>query len=64
MTFTGTAMDLDRLADCCFGVTAPEALRPVAEALVVEMGGEPVWIEEDRRGRCTTRPSPTAPTTS
>ena len=22
---------------------------PVAEALVVEMGGEPVWIPEDRR---------------
>ena len=49
MTFTGTAMDLDRLADCCFGVTAPEALRPVAEALVVEMGAEPVWIAEEDR---------------
>ena len=50
MTFTGTAMDLARLADCCFGVTAPEPLRPVAEALVLEIGGEPVWIEEDHRG--------------
>ena len=49
MTFTGTAMDLVRLADCCFGITAPEALRPVAEALVVEMGAEPVWIDEDSR---------------
>ena len=49
MTFTGTSMDVARLADCCFGVTAPEPLRPVAEALVVEMGAEPVWIEEQDR---------------
>jgi predicted short-subunit dehydrogenase-like oxidoreductase (DUF2520 family) len=49
MTFTGTAIDLDRLLDCCFGVTAPEPLRPVAEALVLEMGGEPVWVEEEAR---------------
>ena len=49
MTFTGTSMDLDRLADCCFGITAPSALRPVAEALVLEMGAEPVWIEEQDR---------------
>lgn len=51
MTFTGTAMDLDRLVDCCFGVTAPEVLRPVAEALVVEMGAEPVWVAEQDRSR-------------
>ena len=49
MTFTGTSMDLVRLADCCFGITAAEALRPVAEALVLEMGAEPVWIEEADR---------------
>ena len=49
MTFTGTSMDLDRLADCCFGITAPPALRPVAEALVLEMGAEPVWVEEQDR---------------
>lgn len=49
MTFTGTSMDVVRLADCSFGITAPEALRPVAEALVVEMGAEPVWIEEKDR---------------
>lgn len=49
MTFTGTAMDLSRLPDCCFGVTAPEDLRPVAEALVIEMGAEPVWIDEVAR---------------
>ena len=49
MTFTGTAMDLARLAECCFGVTAPEPLRAVAEALVLEIGAEPVWVEETHR---------------
>jgi predicted short-subunit dehydrogenase-like oxidoreductase (DUF2520 family) len=49
MTFTGTSVDLARLADCPFGVTSAEAVRPVAEALVVEMGGEPVWVPEEAR---------------
>ena len=49
MTFTGTSLDLERLEDCPFGVTAPDAVRPIAEALVVEMGGEPVWVEEGSR---------------
>jgi predicted short-subunit dehydrogenase-like oxidoreductase (DUF2520 family) len=49
MTFTGRPDDVDRLAGISFGVTSPEPLRPVAEALVVEMGGEPVWIPEERR---------------
>lgn len=49
MTFTGRPDDVDRLAGITFGVTAPEPLRPVAEALVVEMGGEPVWIPEEHR---------------
>jgi predicted short-subunit dehydrogenase-like oxidoreductase (DUF2520 family) len=49
MTFTGARADLDRLAGCPFGVTAPAVLRPVAEALVVEMGGDPVWVPEEAR---------------
>jgi predicted short-subunit dehydrogenase-like oxidoreductase (DUF2520 family) len=49
MTFTGRADDIDKLAGCSFGVTAPDALRPVAEALVVEMGGEPVFIADEHR---------------
>jgi predicted short-subunit dehydrogenase-like oxidoreductase (DUF2520 family) len=49
LPFSGTADDLSRLHGACFGVTAPEVLRPVAEALVVEMGGEPVWVEDDVR---------------
>ena len=49
MTLTGTSVDLARLDGCPFGVTAPDPLRPVAEALVVEMGGDPVWVPEDQR---------------
>lgn len=49
MTFTGTEVDLQRLAGACFGVTAPDELRLAAEALVIEMGAEPVWVDEDAR---------------
>jgi predicted short-subunit dehydrogenase-like oxidoreductase (DUF2520 family) len=49
MTFTGRSDDVDRLSGTCFGVTAPEVLRPAAEALVIEMGGEPVFISEENR---------------
>jgi predicted short-subunit dehydrogenase-like oxidoreductase (DUF2520 family) len=49
MTFTGTELDLVRLAGVSFGVTAPDELRPAAEALVIEMGAEPVWIAEPLR---------------
>ena len=49
MTFTGRPDDVDRLEGICFGVTAPDQLRPAAEALVIEMGGEPVFIAEAAR---------------
>jgi predicted short-subunit dehydrogenase-like oxidoreductase (DUF2520 family) len=49
MTFTGRPEDLDRLSGATFGVTALDELRPVAESLVVEMGGEPVWVPESAR---------------
>ncbi|MFE1959107.1 Rossmann-like and DUF2520 domain-containing protein [Streptomyces sp. NPDC059479] len=49
MTFTGSSVDVQRLAGCSFGVTAPEELRLAAEALVIEMGGEPEWIAEESR---------------
>ncbi|MDO5745686.1 MAG: DUF2520 domain-containing protein [Micrococcaceae bacterium] len=49
MTFTGMSMDLERLADCVFGVTASNMVLPIAQALVVEMGGEPVVIAEADR---------------
>lgn len=52
LTFTGRAEDLGRLGSCCFGVTAPEGddgAWHVAEALVVEMGAEPVRIPAQAR---------------
>jgi predicted short-subunit dehydrogenase-like oxidoreductase (DUF2520 family) len=50
MTFTGRREDVARMAGISFGVTAPLILRTVAEVLVVEMGGEPVFIDDDKRG--------------
>lgn len=49
MTFTGMSLDLARLPDCSFGVSAETPILPVAQALVVEMGAEPVVIEEQDR---------------
>lgn len=52
MTFTGRPEDLDRLTTCCFGVTAgdgDEAAWSVGEALVVEMGAEPVRVPDAAR---------------
>jgi predicted short-subunit dehydrogenase-like oxidoreductase (DUF2520 family) len=49
MTFTGTSIDLNRLSACPFGVTTHQTLRPVAETLVMEMGGEPIWVPEASR---------------
>ena len=49
MTFTGTTIDLDRLAGCVFGLTADAAERPLAEALVADLGGSPMWVPEEMR---------------
>ncbi|WP_432983821.1 Rossmann-like and DUF2520 domain-containing protein [Dactylosporangium sp. CA-233914] len=50
MTFTGTETDLERLtAGISFGVTAPDELRPVAEALVADLAGIVEWIDEEKR---------------
>ncbi len=49
MTFTGTAVDLPRLTGCVFGVTAADADRAVAEALVADLGGVPMFVPEDKR---------------
>jgi predicted short-subunit dehydrogenase-like oxidoreductase (DUF2520 family) len=51
MTFTGRQEDLLRLDGAVFGVTSPEDFRPVAETLVIELGGEPVWVPEHARTR-------------
>ncbi|ACQ78977.1 pantoate/beta-alanine ligase [Beutenbergia cavernae DSM 12333] len=49
MTFTGTSLDLTRLVGCPFAVTAPGPVLPIGEALVVEIGGEPVVLRESAR---------------
>jgi predicted short-subunit dehydrogenase-like oxidoreductase (DUF2520 family) len=50
MTFSGAIEDVDRLPGAPFGVTSRPEHRPVAETLVLEMGGEPFFVaEEDRR---------------
>lgn len=50
MTFTGTSLDLARLVGCAFAVTAPAPVLPIGQALVVEVGGEPVVLAEGARG--------------
>ncbi len=49
MTFTGTSVDLERLSGCVFGLTAAPAERAVAEALVADLGGSPMWVPEEMR---------------
>lgn len=49
MTFTGTSLDLARLEGTTFAVTAPAPVLPIGQALVVEMGGEPVIVDDAAR---------------
>jgi predicted short-subunit dehydrogenase-like oxidoreductase (DUF2520 family) len=49
MTFTGTEVDLPRLRGCVYGVTAGPADRELAERLVADLGGVPMWVPEDKR---------------
>lgn len=49
ISFTGTSMDLRQLQAAFAGVTAPAAVLPIAQALAVEMGCEPVVIAEHDR---------------
>ena len=49
MSFTGTSMDLVRLRESYCAVTAPTPVLPIGQALVVEMGAEPIVIAEADR---------------
>lgn len=49
LAFTGTSIDLVRLRDAWCAVTAPTPVLPIAQALVVEMGAEPIVIAEADR---------------
>ena len=49
MSFTGTSLDLVRLRDSYCAVTAPGPVQPIGQALVVEMGAEPLIVAEADR---------------
>lgn len=49
MVFTGTSIDLARLRESWCAVTAPGPVLPIAQALVVEMGAEPVVVADADR---------------
>ncbi|GAA1919135.1 DUF2520 domain-containing protein [Microbacterium aoyamense] len=49
IAFTGTSIDLRRLANAFAAVTAPAPVLPIAQALAVEMGCEPVVVAEADR---------------
>ena len=49
MTFTGTSLDLARLAGCTVAVSGPGPVLPIGQALVVEIGAEPVVVPEAAR---------------
>ena len=51
MTFSGTAADLPRLAGCPFAVTVMPDHRMVADALVLDLGGEPFPLAESDRAQ-------------
>ncbi|MGO2050912.1 MAG: DUF2520 domain-containing protein [Microbacterium sp.] len=50
IAFTGTSIDLRQLHASFAAVTAPAPVLPIAQALAVELGCEPVVIGEDDRG--------------
>lgn len=51
MTFSGERADVQRLEACPFAITSAVEHRPIAEALVMQLGGEPFWIDDVDRVR-------------
>ena len=49
IAFTGTTMDLKQLVHAYAAVTAPGPVLPIAQALAVELGCEPVVVAEEAR---------------
>lgn len=49
MVFSGTSLDLARLHEATVAVSAPAPVLPIAQALAVEIGAEPVIVEESVR---------------
>lgn len=49
MHFTGTSMDLHVLQNSIAVVTTPDVYRPIAQALAIELGADPVELNEQQR---------------
>ena len=49
MRFTGTSLDMNRMKESFFAVSAPAVALPIAQALVIEMGAEPIVIDSSAR---------------
>ena len=49
MHFTGTSMDIHVLQNATTIVTTPEMYRPIAQALAIELGTEPVELDLQQR---------------
>lgn len=49
MRFTGTSLDINRMKESYFAVSARVVALPIAEALVIEMGAEPIVIASKAR---------------
>jgi predicted short-subunit dehydrogenase-like oxidoreductase (DUF2520 family) len=49
LSFTGTSVDLQVLKNSVVAVTAPEVYLPIAQALVIELGAEPIVVRQEQR---------------
>lgn len=49
LSFTGTSVDLQVLKNSVVAVTAPDVYLPIAQALAIELGAEPIVVKQDQR---------------
>jgi predicted short-subunit dehydrogenase-like oxidoreductase (DUF2520 family) len=49
MHFTGTSLDIQRIRESYFAISAPAVALPIAEALVIEIGAEPIILQAEGR---------------
>lgn len=49
VSFTGTSVDLQVLKNSVVAITAPDVYLPIAQALAIELGAEPIVVSETQR---------------
>jgi predicted short-subunit dehydrogenase-like oxidoreductase (DUF2520 family) len=49
VSFTGTSVDLQVLKNSVVAVTAPDVYLPIAQALAIELGAEPIVVKQEQR---------------